>query len=83
MGEPIKIIREARLRKGYSQQKVANLLGMSIGQYQRLENGERQIRNASMKIGLAVCAVLEIDPFMLIFGTEFEEICVFTKEYKH
>ena len=33
MGEQEKTIREARLHKGYSQQKVADLLGMSIGQY--------------------------------------------------
>ncbi len=45
-----KTITEARLRKGYSQQKVASLIGVSIGQYQRLENGERNIRYTSMKI---------------------------------
>ena len=33
------------LRKGYSQQKVAALVGISIVQYQRLEYGEQDIKN--------------------------------------
>jgi len=72
-GHQAKTITEARLRKGYSQQKVASLIGVSIGQYQRLENGERNIRYTSMKIGLAVCEVLDIDPFLLTYGEEREE----------
>ena len=63
-----KMITEARLRMGFSQQKAASLVGISIGQYQRLEYGEQDIKNTSMKIGLAVCTVLEIDPFILAFG---------------
>ena len=65
-----RILKEARLQMGYSQQRVADILGMSIGQYQRLENGERLIGNASMKIGLRVCIVLGIDPYVLTFGEE-------------
>ena len=61
-GRQAKMITEARLRMGYSQQKAASLVGISIGQYQRLEYGEQDIKNTSMKIGLAVCTVLEIDP---------------------
>lgn len=66
------IIKEARLRKGYSQQQVATLIGVYIRQYQRLEKGERDIRMTCMKLGLAVCAVLDIDPFILTFGKEYE-----------
>ena len=67
----MKIIRDARISMGYSQQQVADLIGVNIRQYQRLECGERQIKNASMKLGLALCAVLGIDPFILIFGSLF------------
>ncbi len=67
-GDQSKMITEARLRKGYSQQKAATLIGVSIGQYQRLEYGEQDIKNTSMRIGLTVCSVLEIDPFILAFG---------------
>ena len=68
-----KILKEARLQKGYSQQRVADLLGMSIGQYKRMENGERFIGNASMKIVLRVCMVLGIDPYVLTLGEEHTE----------
>ena len=67
-GRQAKMITEARLRMGFSQQKAASLVGISIGQYQRLEYGEQDIKNTSMKIGQAVCTVLEIDPFILALG---------------
>lgn len=70
------MLREARLRMGYSQQEVANVIGVHIKQYQRLEYGERDIRNCSMKTGLAVYAVLGIDPFVLVFGGEFKPLGV-------
>lgn len=71
------ILREARLHMGYSQQQIATLLGIHIKQYQRFEYGERDICHASMKMGLAICAVLGIDPFLLVFGQEFSLIGVF------
>ena len=69
-----KIIRTARLSMGYSQQQVASLVGISIQAYQRLEYGERDISGTSMKIGLAVCAILGIDPLYLVFGGDFEKV---------
>ncbi len=60
----------ARRRKGYSQQMVANRTGIDRRLYQRLEHGERDIRRASMRTGLSICEVLEIDPFLLVFGHE-------------
>ncbi len=68
------MLREARLRKGYSQQAVAAMIGVHIKQYQRLEYGERSIRNSSMKIGLSVCKVLDIDPYELVFGGELQSL---------
>ena len=46
------MLRNARLKMGYTQQEVATLIGMHIKAYQRLEYGERDIRNCSMRIGL-------------------------------
>ncbi len=69
-----KMIREARLNLGYSQQHVANLVGISIQAYQRFEYGKRDIRNASLKVGLAICACLWIDPLSLVFGGDFEKV---------
>ena len=71
------MLRKARLEMGYTQQEVATLIGMHIKAYQRLEYGERDIRNCSMRIGLAVCAVLGIDPIILVFGGEFKAMAVF------
>ena len=71
------ILREARLRMGYTQQEIADLIGVHIRAYQRLEYGERDIRNASMKIGVAICAVLGLDPLTLVFGGEFEAVAMF------
>lgn len=61
-------LKQHRLTMGYSQQEVAVLVGIQIRQYQRLEYGERRMSSTSMRLGLAVCAVLKIDPYQLIFG---------------
>ena len=60
------MLRKARQRKGLSQQQVAVIAGVHIRQYQRLEYGERSVGNVKMRFGLAVCAILEIDPFELV-----------------
>ena len=74
------MLRKARIEMGYTQQQVATLIGVHIKAYQRLEYGERDIRNASMKIGLAICEVLCIDPMLLVFGGEFKAMAVFRTE---
>jgi len=40
---------------------VALELGLNIHQYQRYEYGEHRFSNCPMKIGLRICAVLELD----------------------
>ena len=64
------VLRSARLRKGYTQVEAAEKAGIPVRMYQRLEIGERDIRSASMKTGLAICAALRIDPMTLILGEE-------------
>lgn len=64
------IIRQARKAMGYSQQQMANIIGVHIRQYQRIECGERDIQYASMKLGLSICSVLGIDPFTLVLGDD-------------
>ena len=66
-----KIVTDARKAMGYSQQQVATIIGVHVRQYQRIECGERDIRYASMKLGLSICAVLGIDPLVLVFGGDF------------
>ena len=63
-----KIIRQARIRLRLSQQQVATLISIQIRQYQRLEYGESDVQKLGMRAGLALCIVLELDPYDLIFG---------------
>ena len=62
---PADVIRSARLLKGFTQEEAAEKAGISIRTYQRLEHGERDILEASMKTGLGLCAALGIDPLTL------------------
>ena len=50
-------------------QQVAILAGVHIRQYQRIEYGERPMGSINMRFGLAVCAILEINPFDLVSFT--------------
>lgn len=67
-----RILRDRRLELGMTQEQVALELGMNTHQYQRYEYGEHKIANCPMRIGLRICAVLELDPYELIFGSEDE-----------
>ena len=65
------MLRDRRLELGMTQEDVALELGMSIHQYQRFEYGETKLSNSRMKIGLRICAILELDPYEAVFGTEY------------
>ncbi|MBR3383290.1 MAG: helix-turn-helix transcriptional regulator [Clostridia bacterium] len=60
------IIRERRIELGLTQEQAAMELGISLQQYQRYEYGERKFSNCPMRIGLRICALLELDPFEII-----------------
>ncbi len=53
---------------GMSQQAVADAAKINIRQYQRLEKGERSMSSTSLRIGLAVCDVLKLDPHRFVTG---------------
>ena len=42
------ILRRTRLMQGMTQMQVAALAGINLGQYQRLEYGEREFASCSM-----------------------------------
>ena len=58
---------QARWWLGLSQHQVASLIGIADRQYQRYEYGEMAIHRINLRAGLALCAVLEIDPVGLVF----------------
>ena len=61
-----RILRERRLELGLTQEETAIELGISLRQYQRYEYGERKFSNCPMRIGLRICALLELDPYEVI-----------------
>lgn len=69
-----RILRERRIELGMTQQDAALELGMSIHQYQRYEYGHHKLSNCPMRIGLRICAMLELDPYEVIFenGADYE-----------
>ena len=63
-----RILRKKRLELGLTQEEIATELGMSIHQYQRYEYGECSLSNSRMRIGLRICAILELDPYAVVFA---------------
>ncbi len=57
------MLRSRRKQLGLTQQQVADRAKIQLKQYQRLETGERHLSGCSMRIGLAVCAVLLLNPY--------------------
>ncbi len=62
-----RIIRQRREELKISQHEMADELRMHIRQYRRYEYGEFAISNCSMRIGLEICEILELDSYELIF----------------
>ena len=73
------ILKKRREELGYTQQQVADETGMELQQYQRYEHGTQLLVNARMKLGLRICAALELDPFELCFENG-EDIAGVTKK---
>lgn len=51
---------------GMTQQQVADPAGITLRQYQKFESGERTLSSATMRIGLAICHVLNLDPYRFV-----------------
>ena len=73
MNREAKILRERRTELGISQQALATEIGIEVRQYQRFEYGQQQISRSNMKLGLRICAALELDPYEVVFedGIDF------------
>ena len=61
-----RILRDRRIELGMTQEEAALELGISLQQYQRYEYVDRRFANCPMRIGLRICALLELDPFEVI-----------------
>lgn len=65
-----RILRERRQELNMTQEAVALDVGISVAHYQFFEYGQRNIMKVNMKLGLIICATLELDPFELIFEND-------------
>ena len=65
-----KILRERRKELKLTQEDVALSAGIVYQQYQCFECGRRNIQRASVGLVLRICAVLELDPYELIFAND-------------
>ena len=61
------ILKERRKEMELTQSEVAHEVGIDLQSYQKFESGKRKLENCSMRIGLQVCAALELDPYELLF----------------
>ena len=61
------ILRERRRSMSLTQEDVAAEAGIGLRAYQRYEYGVTKFSKASMKVGLRICAALELDPFEVVF----------------
>ena len=62
-----RILRERRASLGLTQDQVATEAGIEMRVYQRYEHGKVRLSSATMKIGVRICAALELDPFEAVF----------------
>jgi DNA-binding XRE family transcriptional regulator len=64
------ILKKRRKELNMTQTDVANAIGIQLQQYQLFEYGTRKVSTSSMLLGLRLCAVLELDPYELVFEKE-------------
>lgn len=61
------ILKKRRKELNMTQSDVADAIGVQVQQYQLFEYGARKVSTSSMILGLRLCAVLELDPYELVF----------------
>lgn len=54
-------VQTLRLTRGMTQQELATAAHMSVSQLQRIEYGERQVENLSLKTALALAKALGVE----------------------
>lgn len=66
-GREALILRKRRKELNMTQAEVADAIGVQVQQYQLFEYGTRKVSTSSMILGLRLCAVLELEPYELVF----------------
>lgn len=60
------ILRQQRKALGLTQKEVAQKAGINTRQYQKFESGEIDMASVSLRIALAVCDVLKLEPHCFV-----------------
>ena len=47
-------------------EEVAEILGVSVRQYQRYENGEKEMAEAPFQVAISICELLHLDPYEFV-----------------
>lgn len=66
-GREALILKNRRKELGLTKGEVADQIGIQLQQYQLFEYGKRKVSSSSMILGLRLCAVLELEPYELVF----------------
>lgn len=61
------VLKKRRQELHMTQPEVALNVGISLQAYQRYEMNIVKLSHSAMKIGLQICAVLELDPYEICF----------------
>ena len=67
-----RIIQERRKQLMRTQADIAVEVGISLQQYQRFEYGQRRLSATNMRLGLRICAALELNPYEVVFRDEVD-----------
>ena len=67
IGREALILRNRRKELGMTQGEVADQIGVQLHQYPLFEYGHRNLSSSSMILGLRLFAVLELEPYELVF----------------
>lgn len=70
LGREALILRKRRKELNMTQAEVADVIGVQVQQNQLFEYGTRKVSTSSMILGLRLCAVLELEPYELVFEKE-------------
>ena len=70
IGREALILKKRRKELGLTQTEIAEAISVQLQQYQMFEYGTRKVSTSSMILGLRLCAVLELEPYELVFEKE-------------
>jgi len=57
------VLTQARKKRCYTLQEVADKADINVRQYQKFESGERDFGGCAFSLGLRICKILDIDPW--------------------